>query len=189
MRYSRNYIQSHDIDWFFLFQYKDIEIPIHIASRGNALPEFVNDLHGNRLIQHKVSILDDEYEGKAILGNIQINESAVSEIVEITRNAIRNYNLEGIEYSPEIFRQTYLETFAYMAHAGFYSFDIFPEEKEEDKYESPYYRLIAKPTTPGILPADILKLLPTDRDFSNYFLHSIQDKAISDLHFLIDRIR
>lgn len=180
MKYPCDYIQTHDIDWFFLLHNDEQEIPIHIASRGYDLPDFVNDIQANRKIQHLVSLLDVDYDDSTLPTDIEINEVAVAQITELVKTSIGEYNLDGIEYNPQIFRNDYLKSFAYMAHVGFYSFDTFPEMEVEGTFVKQSYRLIAKPKKGGLLKQDVLALLPTDLDFSIELLISVFKSNPSD---------
>lgn len=119
-RYSRGYIQTHDIDWFCIL---DDRFPIHVGSCGGMLPGFARDRDVNRRWQNIVDNLPEDYD-------TDWNREYVSRRLE------RNTNLE---VTPESFT----ENFLYFARRGFYSFyrDLHREEGEERET----YTLIAWP--------------------------------------------
>lgn len=133
--YSVKYMQTRDIDWFAKIPLLDGRvIPIHVASRGNILPKFVNNKGLNRTIQ------------SAISNRIELPlENRLYDDVEYV-----GYNKNN-EISTE--DKIYLSSFGEMAHNGFYSFDTLIVEGRT------FLRLVAIPRN-NIQP-NIFALLPS----------------------------
>lgn len=118
-RYSRGYIQTHDIDWFCCVP----AYPIHVGSCGGKLPSFARDRDINRRLQSIVDYLPEEYD-------TDWNREYVLRRLE------RNTNNE---ITPELFA----ENFLYFARRGFYSFYRDIPWNEDNEGET--YSLIAWP--------------------------------------------
>jgi hypothetical protein len=95
MRYSNNYLQSHDIDWFCVIN----GIPVHFASAGSLLPYWANNKEVLRSVQRFVNtlpiVVDDDIE----------IDSSLKE--RFTKDELADY----------------LQTFEDMARKGFISYD------------------------------------------------------------------
>lgn len=132
-KYSQKYIQTRDIDWFAKVSLPDgRNFPIHVASRGNDLPSFVNNKEHNRTIQ---SLVANKME-------LPLRYEPYDDVVYVGYDDIQNLTNE---------EKLYLSSFGEMAHQGFYSFDNIIEDDVT-------YRLIAHPSQ--VLVDDILQLLP-----------------------------
>lgn len=148
--YSVKYMQTRDIDWFAKITLPDGRvIPMHVASRGNILPKFVNNKGLNRTIQ------------SAISNRIELPlENRLYDDVEYV-----GYNKNN-EISTE--DKIYLSSFGEMAHNGFYSFDTLTVDGRT------FFRLVAMPKN-SIQP-DIVALLPScnNRAFINDVVSQLQ---------------
>lgn len=134
IKYSPNYISTHDIDWFAKVTLPSGKIiPIHIASRGTELPDVVNNKEQNRRIQTKVA--------KKI--EFPLESKLYDDVVYVD---YANHN----EISNE--DKIYLQTFGDMAHIGFFSFDTIIIDGFSN------YLLVAYPTSP--LASNIMDTLP-----------------------------
>lgn len=95
--YPSKYLQSHDIDWFYVIN----GIPIHFASAGGIIPNAVNNREKLRLTQCKVNklpcVLNDT--------DIQINPNLYE------------------QFEDEQALNEYLNSFNAMAKKGFVSYD------------------------------------------------------------------
>lgn len=95
--YTSEYLQSHDIDWFYVVN----GIPIHFASAGGIIPSKANDRKNLRWVQRKVNKLPDILDAK----DIQINP-----------------NLDEQFHDKKALNE-YLCSFLNMAKKGFVSYD------------------------------------------------------------------
>lgn len=122
--YSKEYLSTHDIDWFCFINDK----PIHAASNGGNLPDKINDREinsNNQIIAYKS---DHIYSVNEVETNTEY-------IINKLRKSKREYS--ELELSKMV--NNYLRTFIDMATRGFYSFD------RVDDSESDEYYLIAWP--------------------------------------------
>lgn len=131
-RYSRGYIQTHDIDWFCIL---DGTFPIHVGSCSGMLPSFARERDRTRYIQWVVNDMNSNF-------NTEWNREYISRRLESNSNN---------EVTPESFA----ENFLYFARRGFYSFyrDL-PDNKEEIQET---YSLIAWPKDE--VPCTVIKQL------------------------------
>lgn len=141
MRYKRNYLLTHNIDWFVCIG----GAWIYAASRGGLLPNFVDNRAELRKLQKICFNLPDVVEKD----NIEINEDLIMKRYDrayeiyakkfgINRKQDQEI-LKIINYKD--FRESFMESFVEMACKGFYSYirlDI-------DNAESNEYRLVAFP--------------------------------------------
>ena len=149
IKYSPNYISTHDIDWFAKVTLPSGQIiPIHIASRGTELPDVVNNKEQNRRIQTIVARnIELPLESKLYDDVVYVDY--------INHNEIPNED------------KIYLQTFGDMAHIGFFSFDTIIIDGFSN------YLLVAYPTTPHV--PSIMDILP---DISLNELLNILDQLI-----------
>lgn len=119
-RYSRGYIETHDIDWFCVV---DGYFPTHVGSCGGMLPSFARDRERNRYWQSLVDSLPQTNEA-------EWNREYVGQRLE------RNTN-------EEVTPESFAENFLYFARRGFFSFYRDLPNEEDDNIET--YSLIAWP--------------------------------------------
>lgn len=127
---------TRDIDWFII----DIKNkPIHVASAGGRLPNY---------------ILDNDRLNKNILKSLRKSEKEDFPF-EI------NPNLNQIlEFESERMRFLYLRDFIFMASKGFYSYD----KTILGNFENPMYHLVAWPTNSIILDIEMYSTIPHLKD-------------------------
>lgn len=105
MKYSEEYMQSHDIDWFC----KINELPVHLASNSGVIPEFANDRKNN--VNNQTNAYNSSYQFEE--SEIQINESYINHLFDIETNMI----------DKEHKKEMYLRSFVDMARRGYISMD------------------------------------------------------------------
>lgn len=105
MKYSKQYINTRDIDWFAKIGTSNNKvIPIHVASRGTSLPDSVNDKKQNRMIQSWTAEHLEETPKNSRFDDVWYNDSLIKDFkMDLTDD--------------------YFRTFGEIAHLGFYSFD------------------------------------------------------------------
>ena len=117
MRYRHDYCTTHDVDWFATYK----GIPIHIASNGMMIPDFI-DSKKNREIQQYVS--------------------GLSEMFAVFAPPQNNLNIESLYDNREDALYAYQSSFKYMACRGFWSFDSIRDEYSHLEYR---LNLVAAP--------------------------------------------
>lgn len=131
-RFSIEFQQAHDIDWFA----QQGLICIHAMSFGGPLPKAVNDRDLN------TKILLAAYSIKPYIDDVTINDGYVNERLKSQDDS----------RSMEERRERYLRHFKEMAQRGFWSFD-------RDLNDEKRYHLIARPTNDnGILYCHLPKM-------------------------------
>lgn len=120
MKYTNEYLLSHDIDWFFFINKKYI----HVASAGGIIPEQINDIDKLRNIQRKVFELPSIFEE----GEIILNEAFLD-------NRFNN-KIYG-----EHQRSNYLRSFMDMSRKGFISLD----RTNLNNWEDNTYHIVCMP--------------------------------------------
>jgi len=144
MKYDITYLESKDIDWFFMYG----DVYVHVASAGGAIPDEVNDRETLRDLQHKVAEADPIFSKDDII----INEAIMSKMF--------NNNPKG--------REAYLESFVEMSMSGFVSLD---RTNIEDINDNTYHIVCRPPSKPQMkvalnLPCiDTTKILLPEADF------------------------
>lgn len=118
---------THDIDYFFVLKNGGKEYPIHVASRGSKLPDFVNDLKVNRKIQSAAAESGNQ-------SSWDIDRFDIRFIVCNIKKQFETLPLEFEDYAYMVDSELYRSSFAYMASVGFYSFDTIHRDNEEDLY-------------------------------------------------------
>ena len=118
MKYTKFYLYSHDIDWFFVVN----GVYIHVASAGGNIPSQINNVNRLREIQYQIEMLQDIYTNEEII----YNEQAITNIISQT----------GVEE-----RSQYIESFRAMSRKGFVSFDRTNIGDPEDNK----YHLVCRP--------------------------------------------
>lgn len=143
MSYNKNYLFTHNIDWFACID----GTWIYAASRGGLLPHMVD----NELMLPKLQGICSNLPDLVNKEDIVINQGLINEryqrAVDFYRRRLE-YNLgsshDNLEFLQEqVFSEQFSELFVEMACKGFYSFiriDI-------DEPFSNEYRLVAYPET------------------------------------------
>ncbi len=108
MKYSKEYQERHDIDWFALYD----GMPIHVASNGGEIPANI-DSRNNRKWQSFLS----KYEPLLTNEDIFINEDWLN--VLDNRLTVNNTNINAYHFDKELYKQTFVE----FAKLGFISLD------------------------------------------------------------------
>ena len=121
-KFSSEYQQSHDIDWFA----KIGNVYVHAMSFGGNLPNEVNERYTN------TQVLLQAYRMERICEQFVFNEAYITE--RLAGVGMEAYNNK---------RERYLRHFKEMASRGFYSFD-------RDLHEENVYHLIVRPTDNNI---------------------------------------
>lgn len=107
MAYTRQFIETHDIDWFCEINGQFI----HGASNGGDIPPFIT-MQSNREVMEEVGrarfIVEED--------NLEYNEPEIERQLAF----VSDYHLD---ISKEDARERYLITFKLMARRGFCSFD------------------------------------------------------------------
>ncbi len=122
MKYTDDYLFSHDIDWFCIVN----GVYVHVASAGGSIPDFINDKEVLRDIQHQVEMLPFIYREDEIV----YNDQAFIKIINPNDNDARNH---------------YIESFTRMARKGFESYDKTDINKPSDNT----YHLVCRPRSKG----------------------------------------
>lgn len=104
-KYTRNYMLSHDIDWFCSINGWDV----HLASAGSYIPQFANDLSTNRKNQRQAYTSEHLFEKDQII----VNEPYVKKRLESST--------DDKLYSHK--REMYIRSFVDMAQRGYISMD------------------------------------------------------------------
>lgn len=147
MRYRKNYILSHSIDWFA----KIGNSWAHCASLGGLIPDSADDVTNLRQLQALMNLVPDFTE------NCEINEAFIEQryqrhlrLLNQHNERVQNGIHDGLsneyqlieESSLEEFQADYIELFESYARKGIYSFARY----DIDQIENPETALIAKPT-------------------------------------------
>jgi hypothetical protein len=119
MRYKKSYLQTHDLDYFFI---KDGKY-CHAASAGGDLPASVNNVRILRNLQRLVHELPFLFKESEIIINRQ-------RIIQLKGNKIIDFNITD-----------YIDTFVQFARKGFYSYD----RTNLEDIDSNQYHLVASP--------------------------------------------
>ena len=126
MAYTRQYIETHDIDWFCIIngQY------IHGASNCGDIPPFIT-MQSNREVMAEVS------RAPFIVGEdgLEYNEPEIERQLAF----VSDYHLE---ITKEAARERYLMTFKLMAKRGFCSFDRVTGLQEGEANKGRYVWLV-----------------------------------------------
>lgn len=148
MKYSDNYVLTHDIDWFCTINGHYI----HFASNGGFLPNEINDRNKLREIQSEVSNGQIIYSAEDILYNEEFLRDRFGE------------NFEA--------RENYINSFREMAQKGFISFD---RTNFNDPYDHRYH-MVCRPriiNNDYMTSYNILELQDiTDSDIIHWILNS-----------------
>lgn len=168
--YLQSYIETRDIDWFFIVNGK---YPIHASSFGGDLPAPLNNREANREIQMLVAqVMNDD---------ININRVAITPWVD---SAIENHAYG----QTEVARAAYLTSFVRMANLGFYSFD---RANLSNRFDN-LYKLVAFPKQDSegtILIPDInddIKALLPSVDIPEDVVYRIMNDEVCDLVNLVE---
>lgn len=129
MRHKKSYLQTHDLDYFFIKNGKYC----HAASAGGKLPRNVDDVRNLRALQRLVNELPYVYKENEVIINRR-------HIVRLKRRVDKEFNLEN-----------YIDTFVKFARKGFYSYDRTNLEDVTDNQ----YHLVASPPYKTIIDIDI----------------------------------
>lgn len=147
MRYRKNYLLSHSIDWYA----KIGNSWTHCLSLGGLLPDKVDDITNLRQLQALINLVPDFTESS------EINEAFIehryqrhkrmvslhNERIEYgIRNGLVNDNQLIEEESLEEFKAGYVENFVSYARKGLCSFARY----DIDQFENPSTALIVKPS-------------------------------------------
>lgn len=133
-RYSKNYMLSHCIDVFFLFNSR----PFHFLTDGCIIPEPLNNIVQNRTIQKQTAIASQEITSR--------------DYITINQRYLRAIRAEALNYNDDSPNDDELiSMFLPMASIGFYSYDCI----ESDEH-SATFMLVASPNEGVVVSDDFL---------------------------------
>ena len=124
MKYSKEYQERHDIDWFALYE----GVPIHVASNGGEIPADIDRID-NRKWQSFLS----NNEPPLTNADIFVNDDWLNDLDN--RLSDSNSNIEAYHFDKESYKQTFVE----FARFGFVSID---NAIVNNKYQ---YKVVAYP--------------------------------------------
>lgn len=144
MPYNKNYLFTHNIDWYACID----GTWIYAASRGGLLPGVVNNESMLPKLQGICANLPDVVNEENIVINQELIRIRYQRAVDFYEQRFRD-NLEDNhsfqqflqEYNIKVFSQQFSELFVEMARKGFYSF----VRVDIDNPFSNKYRLVASP--------------------------------------------
>lgn len=148
MRYRKNYLLSHNIDWFCILGKKWV----HVSSQGGFLPDFVDDDNFLPQLQALTNIIPVYSRFEDIDINEQLIKQRFERHLSIIREMQPNFdsNLSDFidpEWDYSTFRSRYIASFVEMAQRGFYSY----VRVNIDEIDDNRMVLVAKPTEKGSL--------------------------------------
>lgn len=144
MSYNKNYLFTHNIDWYACIN----GTWIYAASRGGLLPGIADNDSILPKLQGICSNLPNLVNKEEIIINKELIKLRYQRATEFYRlrfgdNSINNQNFQNFlrEYNIEIFSERFSELFVEMASKGFYSF----VRLDIDNPFSNEYKLVAYP--------------------------------------------
>ncbi len=168
-KYSKKYLRTHCVDFYFSFQNK----PFHIVTDGCLVPDVLSNIVKNRKLQqlyagyYSADVIDD-LEGECI-----VNENYLHSIIEMTQyrlgqlfkdTQLNDSDIE--EFLPS--RQDILESHLYMSALGFYSYSCVWDK------DGCHFILVSAPKNPNKF--DNIQSLPqcTENEISMDDINQVQ---------------
>ena len=143
MHHSKEYMLSHDIDWYFKYN----EYFVHCASNGGMIPNICREikyLHSIKKAVQNISQLLNYDE-------LYINETHLSNIINLQREAWESLSNNGYPFmdlfDEKLVKELYLSSFLANARKGMVSFDRIQINKTgcNEEISENTYILVAAP--------------------------------------------
>jgi len=162
--YSIDYQVTHDIDYFFVMQTMEKEMPIHIASNGGVMPDKLGSMAFIQESQNAAFALPLQFDYELnmdYLNQLNAEDFPLEEdVAESGFLQTEHYNQFNDRVDLPFHLKVYAYSFVEMARRGFWSFDRLTEYSTQDMYNarnlSSVYQLVAYPK----ITEDVVAQLP-----------------------------
>lgn len=167
-QYPITYIETHCIDIYFRFN----NTPIHLLTRGNEIPDALNDIIVNRQLQHIVAKASDfraRYD--AAVAAVIVNNRYVDRMHQEYENYIHTFP-ESESIMPSV--DDYLRMHLPNALLGFHSYVFYRDQGSRYQYEK-----VVSPLEGNVLEPQLFWQLPEYNEvemIDDYLFYTINNE-------------